>query len=228
MSAPVHHKYGEARLVQLVVVDHALSSGVWPCWATQSWLSPSQVPTPSITAKTAGLPGVHCLHSDCMLASLVGSNWTMIGLILRPLMPPALLIWFTKRWIAGICSLYSLSSAKPSFPARLLMATTGKTTLMLVAVTPRGLVLAWETGVAAVLDGPNSAAPALPDPPGVPAGARTSQAMSPTTMAMMMSAVRTCVARGRRRMRRQERPNGARGWKPAPLCAGTSMLASIF
>src|ERR1700677_4824909 len=108
------------------------------------------------------------------------------------------------------------------------MATTGKTTLMLVAVTPRVLVLAWETGVAVVLDDATSAAPALPDPPGVPAGARTSHAMSPTTMAMMMSAVRTCVARGRRRMRRQDRPSGARGWKNAPRCAGASMLASIF
>src|SRR5580700_10311118 len=108
------------------------------------------------------------------------------------------------------------------------MATTGKTTLMVVAVTPRVLVLAWETGVAVVLDDPNSAAPALPDPPGVPAGARTSHAMSPTTMAMIMSAVRTCVARGRRRMRRQDRPSGARGWKAASRCAETSMLASIF
>src|ERR1700691_1781692 len=106
----------------------------------------------------------------------------MIGLILRPLMPPLLLIWFTYRWIAGICWLYSLSSAKPSFPARLLMATTGKTTLMLVAGTPRVLVLAWVTGVAWVLDDAPSPAPALLDPPGVPAGARTSHAMSPTTM----------------------------------------------
>src|ERR1700691_2826655 len=138
----------------------------------------------------------------------------MIGLILRPLMPPLLLIWFTYRWIAGICWLYSLSWAKPSFPARLLMATIGKTTLMLVAVTPRVLVLAWETGVAVVLDA-HSAAPALADPPGVPAGARTSQAMSPTTMAMTM------------RAGRQDRPNGARGWN-APRCAETSMLASIF
>src|SRR5580698_4260495 len=141
---------------------------------------------PSTTAKTAGLPWVHCWHSACMLASLVGSNWVMIGLILRPLMPPLLLIWFTKRWIAGICSLYSLSSAKPSFPARLLMATTGKTTLMVVAVTPRVLVLAWLGGVALVLDATSAAPASLPDPPGVPAGARTSQAMSPTTMAMMM------------------------------------------
>src|ERR1700684_2668637 len=195
MSAPVHHKYGEARVVPLVVVAQALSSGVWPCWATQSWLSPSQVPTPSITAKTAGLPCVHCLHSDCMLASLVGSNWTMIGLILRPLMPPALLIWFTYRWVAGICSVYSLSSAKPSLPARLLMATTGKTTLMLVAVTPRVLVLAWLGAVAVLLD-VTSGAPAPPPPPGVPDGASTSQATRPTTIATIMRAVRTCTARG--------------------------------
>ena len=111
-----------------------------------------------------------------------------------------------------------------------------RTALMIVAIVVAlvaWLVLACVTGVALVLDDvvpdeATSAAPALPDPPGVPVGARTSQATSPTTMAMKMSAVRTCVARGRRRMRRQDRPNGARGWKPAPLCAGTSMLASIF
>ena len=39
------------------------------------------------------------------------------------------------------------SSAKPSRPARELSDTTGKTTLMEVAVTPRVLVLAWSTGV---------------------------------------------------------------------------------
>src|ERR1700722_9846463 len=107
------------------------------------------------------------------------------------------------------------------------MATMGNTTLMLVALTPRLLVLAWVTGVALVLDA-TSAAPAVPDPPGVPAGARTNQATSPTTMAMMITAVRTCVARGRRRRRRQDRPSGAKGRPPAPRGAGTSMLASIL
>ena len=78
-----------------MVVDHALISGVWPCWVTQSWLSPCHVPMPSTTANTGGLPWVHCWQSDCMLALLVGSKLTIIGLILRPLMPPALLIWLT-------------------------------------------------------------------------------------------------------------------------------------
>jgi hypothetical protein len=82
-------------LVQSVVADEALIKGVWPCWVMQSWLVPVHVPMPSTTAKTAGLPCVHCAHSACMLASLVGSNWVMMGLILRPSMPPALLIWFT-------------------------------------------------------------------------------------------------------------------------------------
>ena len=78
-----------------MVVDQALMSGVCPCWVTQSWLSPVQVPMPSITANTGGLPWVHCWHSACMLALLVGSKLTIIGLILRPLMPPPLLIWST-------------------------------------------------------------------------------------------------------------------------------------
>src|ERR1700683_386284 len=202
------------------MVDQALMSGVWPCWVTHSWLEPVQVPMPSITAKTAGVPCVHCSHSACMLASLVGSNWTMIGLILRPLIPPAWLIWSTKRLMAGICSLYSLSSAKPSLPARLLTATTGKTTLMDVLETPRSLVLAWLTGVDEDEDvearSTGTAAPALPPPPGVPAGASTSQAMSPTTMATTISTVRSCMPRGRRRRRRHDRPIGAQGRNVPP------------
>ena len=39
--------------------------------------------------------------------------------------------------MAALCSLYSLSSANPSLPASLLMATTGKTTLISVFDTPR-------------------------------------------------------------------------------------------
>jgi len=95
MSAPVHHKYGEPRFVQLVVVDQALINGVCPCWATHSWSSPSQVPMPSTTAKTGGLPSVHCRHSARVAPVLLGSNCTIIGLIMRPLIPPALLIWLT-------------------------------------------------------------------------------------------------------------------------------------
>ena len=49
----------------------------------------------STTAKTGGLPSVHCLQSARMPASLVGSKGTIIGLILRPWIPPALLIWVT-------------------------------------------------------------------------------------------------------------------------------------
>jgi len=97
---------------------------------------------PSTTANTAGLPWVHCRHRAWSLASLLGSNCTIIGLILRPLIPPALLIRFTYRLMAGTCSLYSLSSANPNLPAWLLTATTGKTTLISVLDTPRSLVLA--------------------------------------------------------------------------------------
>ena len=65
---------------------------------------------------------------------------------------------------------------------------------MLVAVTPRVLVLALLTGVGAALDWAEldcvatSAAPAVPPPPGVPEGASISQAMSATTMATTMIA----------------------------------------
>ena len=51
----------------MVVVDHWESIGVWPCWVMQSWLTPSHVPSPSRTAKTGGLPWVHCLHSASLL-----------------------------------------------------------------------------------------------------------------------------------------------------------------
>ena len=109
------------------------------------------------------------------------------------------------------------------------MATTGNTTLMVVAVTPRVLVLAWLTGVPLALFAlATSAAPAAPGLPGVPEGARATQASSATTMASTMTAVRTCMARGRRRSRRQERPNGARGWCNAPRGAETSVLVPIL
>src|SRR5580692_1390969 len=99
--------------------------------------------------------------------------------------------------MAGICSLYSLSCEKPSLPARLLMATTGKTTLISVFETPRVLVLAWVTGTAVVADAVlvptgRSAAPAAPDPPGDPEGAKASHATRPATIATTMRAVRTC------------------------------------
>ena len=87
------------------------------------------------------------------------------------------------------------------------MATTGNTTLMDVAETPRELVLAWLTGVTADVD--VSAAPATPPPP--PEGASRSHATRKTTMATTTRTVRTCMARGRRRNRRQERPSTATG-----------------
>ena len=91
-SAPVHHRYGAPRSVQVVVVVHWESMGVWPWRVTQSWLTPSKVPSPSRTANTGGLPWVHCLHSDSSSSGFVGSKLTIIGLILRPLIPPASLI----------------------------------------------------------------------------------------------------------------------------------------
>ena len=73
-------------------VVHWVSIGVWPCWVTQSSLGPVKVPTPSSTAKIAGLPWVQFSHCACIEASLAGLYVVMIGLILRPLIPPLSLI----------------------------------------------------------------------------------------------------------------------------------------
>ena len=82
-------------MVQLVTVLHAPMNGVWPSWVMQSWSSPVQSPIPSSTAKAAGDPSVQVLHRARISDSLVGSKVVMIGLILRPLIPPASLIWLT-------------------------------------------------------------------------------------------------------------------------------------
>ena len=111
-------------------------SGVWPCWVTQSWLSPVQVPMPSTTANTAGLPWVHCWQSDCMLALLAGSKLTMIGLILRPLMPPRVVDLVDVEVDGRRLLVVLLVLANPNRPASLLTATTGNTTLMVVAGDP--------------------------------------------------------------------------------------------
>src|ERR1700722_5985322 len=187
--------------------------GVCPCWVMHNWLFPVQVPMASMTAKTGGLPMVHCLQSAFMPAVSVGSKVTIIGLMLRPWVPPAWLIWLTKRWMALCWSPSSLSSYRPSRPAILLSEMTGKTTLMAWAETPRVLVLAWLTGVtaaAAAFIG-TSLAPAPCAEPGVPDGAITIQMTRPTTTARIIRTVRICMARGRRRKRRQVRPTGASG-----------------
>ena len=102
----------------------------------QSSSSPVQSPIPSNTAKTAGDPSVQSLHSARMSVSLVGSKLAMMGLIFRPLIPPLSLMWFTKRLMALVCSPNSASAANPSWPAKELRATTGKTTLMLAWSRP--------------------------------------------------------------------------------------------
>src|ERR1019366_1009613 len=89
------------------------------------------------------------------------------------------------------------------------METTGKITLIEWADTPRAVVLAWLTGVGA--DAATSAAPAAAGDPGVPDGASASQMINPTTTPITMSTVRICMARGRRRSRRQLRPIGLSG-----------------
>ena len=82
-------------MVQLVTVDHAPMKGVWPSWVMQSWSSPVQSPIPSSTAKAAGEPSVQVLHSARIWVSLVGSKVVMMGLILRPLIPPESLTCLT-------------------------------------------------------------------------------------------------------------------------------------
>src|ERR1039458_5783494 len=110
--------------------------GVWPSWVTQSSLSPVHEPIPSSTAKTGGEPSVHCLHRARMADSLVGSKVTMMGLIVRPLIPPASLMSLTKVWMAAFCTPNSVSPAKPKFDARLVRFDTGKATVIELAVTP--------------------------------------------------------------------------------------------
>src|SRR5580658_3982327 len=126
--------------------------GVWPSWVMQSSLSPVQSPRPSNTAKAAGDPSVHSLHSARIDASLVGSKLTMIGLIVRPLTPPVLLICLTKSLMAFVCSPNSASWANPSCPANELSDTTGKTTLILDLVTPLDDVLAVVTELGPLVD----------------------------------------------------------------------------
>jgi hypothetical protein len=89
-----------------------------------------------------GLPSVQSLHSARMPDSLVGIEEVMIGLILRPLMPPTVVDLVDEEMIALPCSVYSTSPAKPSSVESASRFTTGKTTLICVFVTPRELVLA--------------------------------------------------------------------------------------
>src|SRR5579864_5509871 len=119
--------------------------GVWPSWVMHSSLSPVHEPSPSSTADTGGLPSVHCLHRARMADSLVGSMFTIMGLIMRPLMPPASLMAFTYVWMAAVWAPNSLSPEKPKLDANDVRFEIGKTTLMEVAVTPRLLVDAWST-----------------------------------------------------------------------------------
>ena len=141
-----------------MTVVHAPRKGVWPSWVMQSWLSPVQSPAPSSTAKAAGLPSVQSLHRARMLVSLVGSKFEMIGLILRPLIPPCELMSPTKNLIAFTCSLNSTSLAKPSWDERLARFATGNATVIVFAVTPRVLVLAWSTGVPPAAGAPETSA----------------------------------------------------------------------
>ncbi len=121
-------------------------NGVWPSWVMHSWSSPVQSPSPSSTAKAAGEPSVQSLHKARISVSLVGSKVAMMGLILRPLIPPCSLTWFTKKLMALVCSPNSSSLANPSLPAKEVRDTTGKTTLIWCLVTPRFEVLAELTG----------------------------------------------------------------------------------
>src|ERR1019366_10321730 len=105
--------------------------------------------------------------------------------------------------MASACCPYSTSWAKPNLPARELRATTGKTTLMAVADTPREDVLARSTGT-----GP-APGPAPAEPFGLPApvalggealvGAEATHTEVPIRTAPTITTVRIWVPRGRRR-----------------------------
>src|ERR1700735_265878 len=112
--------------------------------------------------------------------------------------------------MALVCWPYSLSSARPRRPAMLESEMTGKTTLIVLVETPRELVLAWLTGVT-LADAATSLAPAPSADPGVPDGARMIQTTRVMITARIITMVRICMAAGRRRSRRQVRPNGAVG-----------------
>src|SRR5579864_527522 len=163
-----------------------------------SWLSPVHVPTPSRTAKAGVPPSIQSLHRARIWVSLVGSKLTMEASILRPLMPPASLMSLTKRSIALVCSEYSTSPAKPKLAASDDRLETGKTTLMLRAVTPALLVLAWTaTGTLLGVDG---GVPELLDDPMVAASAM------PTTSTTAVAAETICTTPERRRNRRHDLP----------------------
>src|ERR1700733_5746272 len=67
--------------------------------------------------------------------------------------------------MAFVCSPYSASDSISNCPSMLVNEMIGKTTLMVLAVTPRALVLAWVTGVGA-LEAPDGAAtPEATTPP---------------------------------------------------------------
>src|SRR5580658_7579200 len=138
--------------------------GVWPSWVMHSSLSPVHDPRPSRTANTGGLPSVHCLHSARMPDSLVGSKFTIMALILRPLIPPASLMAFTKVWMAAFCAANSVSPAKPKFDANDVRFDTGKTTLIEVDVTPRVLVDASFTPTPLGLPSPSPLSAPAPAP----------------------------------------------------------------
>src|ERR1700676_3800700 len=131
-----------------------------------SSLSPVHEPSPSSTANTGGLPSVHCLHKARMADSLVGSMFTIMGRILRPLMPPASLMAFTKVWMAAFWTPNSVSPENPKLEANDVRLEIGKTTLMEVAFTPRVLVDAWSTPMPLGLPSPRPLeAPGAPEVP---------------------------------------------------------------
>ncbi len=132
-----------------------------------------------------------------MAVSLVGSKLVMMGLILRPLIPPDLLIWRTNSRMALVCSPNSASWANPSLPASELRDTTGNTTLMACSVTPRDDVLALPTEVGPEPEPPEDWSVDAPAP-GVLDGAVATHTPVPTRTAATMARVRIWVERGRR------------------------------
>src|ERR1700683_1648228 len=187
----------------------------------QSSLSPVQSPMPSRTANAAGEPSVQVLQSARISVSLVGSKLVMMGLIFRPLIPPLLLIWLTKSSMALLCSPNSASSANPSLPASELSDTSGKTTLILCALTPRDEVLAEINGEGPVLAFDVDTAVVDEDVE----EALAPQAAVPRTTAPT-TRVRITVERGRRALSSRDRislPIGFQQFSPLTCIAPSSV-----
>ena len=86
---------GEPICVQFVVWDYRADQRGMALLGDAELVVPRPRPDAVDDGEHRRVSWVHCWQSDCMLALLAGSKLTIIGLILRPLTPPDLLICLT-------------------------------------------------------------------------------------------------------------------------------------